>query len=193
MATEGEGRDSIMSKREIRKDMKGDMATTREFPIEQFGDRQPDAAEAPLGGFDDVSTRLGNMRVLGTRDNVTITPYDVPGNMVAAPDAFLRSKDEDAMIGGANKPYAQGGKFWSEEAGAYVMNQPDADAREDMNFAAGGDAMIPGPANAQFPDAGTIGGREPSSYVVKRGKATGLFRDVVFRGGDQAASFIPGE
>jgi hypothetical protein len=154
----------------IAKDITGDQSAIREFDVAEgsvadWQDRQPLPSEPVRLGdsYLPPSNKVGFLPfTMRTWDTATGNPR---------PDMFLRGDARDGYIGGVEKPYRAGLEFQRDEAGAYRFVQPDADAREDENFADAGDSGIAGPAAAQFPDAGQIGGREPGSYTVKALKA----------------------
>lgn len=145
----------------IAKDITGDQSASVEFDIQ--GDRGPKSAE-PI--------RLGDARVMPNILDVLdyrVERFDTGTG--TASDNFLRGVARDGYIGGAERGYRPG--FVEREAGTpgtYAYSQPNADARDVPNPFAdpeGGDGIADA-SDPNFPGAGQIGGREPSSYTVKQ-------------------------
>jgi hypothetical protein len=151
----------------IAKDITGDQSAIREFDVAEgtaadWKDRQPSPSDPVRLGdsYLPPSNKVGFMPFrMQTWDTATGSPR---------PDTFLHGDTKDAYVGGKEKTYTPGLEFIREEAGAYRFEQPDADAREAMNWAAGSDSGMADAASAQFPGAGDIGGRSVDTFTVKR-------------------------
>jgi hypothetical protein len=148
----------------VKKSISGSMSAVREFDI---SDTVQDADNQPTGG----SIRLGDARTVPNRslflENMS-REYATAGGMSVPLDPFLHATEDGAMIGGATVSGRQ-----IRPTQEYLYQEPDANKRGDDDEGLGNgtdseDDVIPGPANANFPNAGLVGGREPGSFIVKR-------------------------
>ena len=148
-------------KKSISKAMGGAMYDLKEYDIQ--GDRQPSPSE-PL--------RLGN-EYLPPASKTGVLPFVMrefnTSTGTPEPDPFLRGDAKDGYIGGRTKPYRAGLEFMRDVAGGYQFRQPDADERDPANPFAdpeGGSGMRDA-SSQNWPNAGQVGSREPSSFTQK--------------------------
>jgi hypothetical protein len=145
------------------KSIEGDQSASRESLTAD--DRQPMGAE---------SIRLADSRLLPNQSkfmpNTTRTYADTgAAQAVAGLDPFLHGQTP-SYIGGVVVEDAEGGPVMG-----YRYVEPSADKRGDENFAAREESGIADAAGFRPATPGLVGGREPSSYVVK----SGTFRSVI--------------
>lgn len=147
--------------KKVQKGIAGDFSASREFAIQ--GDRQPSNGE-PI--------KLGDARIMPNR--IEAQPYRVQSLDTATgnprPETFTHGDTKAGYLGGAERAYRPG--FVESESGTpgtYAFRESDADRRGPANPFDGpeGGSGIEDASDQNWPDAGLVGARSPSSFTSK--------------------------